>query len=121
MNEKGSNFVQLDDVKYLLHGWLPAWVILRCWDDKEFKQRLLGSPKETLTSLGFNLPDNLSITMHENKDDHIHLSIPTKNIDMMDIDELNAFVKDIKYRTSGACCATGTCDYKKVNLNGNSE
>lgn len=45
--------------------------------DTEFKQRLLADPKDTISGeLGINIPDSMTIKVHESDLETIHLALP---------------------------------------------
>lgn len=52
-------------------------LILRAWEDPEFKAALLRDPKATLeAALGVALPEDLTIFVHEQTPTEVHLVLP---------------------------------------------
>lgn len=53
-------------------------VLAKCWNDAAFKEKLLRNPKESLVEIGIEVPDNITIHVHENTNDQFHFVIPSK-------------------------------------------
>jgi len=52
-------------------------IIKKAWDDPSFKQALLSNPKETLKKeFNLEIPDNITLTVVEEANDHFYLTIP---------------------------------------------
>ena len=54
-----------------------ARIILKAWQDPDYKARLLADPKTVLMAEGFQIPDAATVTILENDAEHLHLVIPT--------------------------------------------
>lgn len=52
--------------------------IVKAWNDSEFLKRLKNSPKETLKEEGYDIPENLTINIHQNIEGSINLVLPSK-------------------------------------------
>jgi len=51
-------------------------IIARCWEDEEFKKRLIADPAKTFDAEGVNVPDGISIRVLEDTDQVQTLIIP---------------------------------------------
>jgi hypothetical protein len=51
-------------------------IITRCWEDEEFKKRLMADPAKILDAEGVNIPDGVSIRVVEDTDQVRTLIIP---------------------------------------------
>ena len=51
-------------------------IITRCWDDEEFKKRLMADPAKILDAEGVSVPDGVSIRVVEDTDQVRTLIIP---------------------------------------------
>jgi Nitrile hydratase, alpha chain len=51
-------------------------IITRCWEDEEFKKRLMVDPAKILAAEGVNVPDGVSIRVVEDTDQVRTLIIP---------------------------------------------
>ena len=71
-----------------------AWgkVIAQSWSDNDYKASLLDDPRAVLAEAGLNLPDDIEITVTEQKPGHMHLVLPPKpeNEGMLDEAALEA-------------------------------
>jgi hypothetical protein len=52
-------------------------IILKAWQDSNYKAQLLADPKTALRSEGFQIPETTAVTVLENDAQHLHLVIPT--------------------------------------------
>lgn len=56
-------------------------LITRAWEDQTFKAELMNNPRDVirreLEALGISLPENVSITVHEETPSQVHLVLPT--------------------------------------------
>jgi Nitrile hydratase, alpha chain len=52
-------------------------IILKAWQDPDYKARLLADPKTVLLAEGFQIPEATTVTVLENDAEHLHLVIPT--------------------------------------------
>lgn len=54
-------------------------LIKRCWEDDDFKNKLLADSKTVVEGLmGDKLPPGFSITVHEESQNQIHIVIPVR-------------------------------------------
>jgi Nitrile hydratase, alpha chain len=51
-------------------------IILKAWQDADYKSRLLADPKALLMAEGFQIPDATTVKILENDAEHLHLVIP---------------------------------------------
>ena len=63
-------------------------IITRCWEDEEFKKRLMADPKKVLDGEGVNVPDGVSIRVMEDTEQVRTLIIPPAP-SHLDDDQLN--------------------------------
>ena len=68
--------VKPNDISNLSKKWKK--IILALMDDPNLKHLLLQHPEETLLKLGFKVPDNQKVKIHENSEETLHLVIPQK-------------------------------------------
>ena len=65
-------------------------IVLKAWNDSEFKKKLLGSPKEVIqeemrkVNSELKLPDDLQVFVHEETPKAFHMTLP---LNPADIDE----------------------------------
>ena len=52
-------------------------IILKAWQDAEYKAQLLADPKAVLLAEGFQIPAATTVKVLENDAQHLHLVIPT--------------------------------------------
>ena len=71
-------------------------IIARCWEDEEFKKRLMADPAKILDAEGVNVPDGVSIRVVEDTDQVRTLIIPPEP-SHLDDDQLNGI-------TGGSLC-----------------
>ena len=62
---------------------LDKWkgIVAKAWNDEEFRSKLLNSPNEVLADNGVEVPDGLSVEVHENGPDTMHLVLPSNPLD----------------------------------------
>lgn len=56
----------------------PAKIITRCWQDEEFKNRLLAEPRAILEAEGVDVPEGFTIKVVEDTLQVCHFVIPCK-------------------------------------------
>ena len=56
---------------------IRAKIIARAWKDPEFKKRLIQNPKAALKEMGVQIPDNVKITIVEDKNNSYTFVLPT--------------------------------------------
>jgi hypothetical protein len=47
------------------HDKLRAQLIAKTWSDADFKAQLLRNPKQTMQDMGFEIPEGVSVEVHE--------------------------------------------------------
>jgi hypothetical protein len=57
---------------------LAVWdrVVLRSWQDPEFRQKLTDDPNAVLTEMGFRIPPGVRFVIVENTPDRRHVVLP---------------------------------------------
>lgn len=59
-----------------------AMVVQRAKEDQEFREQLKSAPKETIEKLlKVTIPDNITLVVHEDKKDKVHLVLPPVDIE----------------------------------------
>lgn len=53
-------------------------IIARCWEDEAFKRRLMADPLATLRWAGIPIPNGMTVKVHEDTEQVMHLVIPAK-------------------------------------------
>ncbi len=71
------------DMSQQIYGQL----VMRAWNDPEFKKRLSANPRETLKEIGLELPVDMSLEVHIQTPNHIHLVIPEKPPELGELTE----------------------------------
>ena len=64
-------------------------IITRCWEDEEFKKRLMADPAKILDAEGVNVPDGVSIRVMEDTEQVRTLIIPPAPF-LLDDDQLKS-------------------------------
>lgn len=59
----------------------------RAQDDPSLRQRLQAEPHAVLREAGLEVPDEVTITVHQNSDDELHLVLPRDPHAVLDPDE----------------------------------
>ena len=74
-------------------------VIAQSWSDDDYKANLLDDPRAVLAEAGLNVPDDVEITVTEEKSGHMHLVLPPKpeNEGMLDEAALEAVSGGVCY------------------------
>ncbi len=52
-------------------------IVRRAWRDPAFKSQLLASPRDVLAMAGIDIPDGVTIEVHENDAGTVHLVLPS--------------------------------------------
>lgn len=60
-------------------------IIAKCWDDKTFMQRLMAEPEATLQAEGIDVPDGMSVKVHNNTESAMHFVIPSRPTKLSDL------------------------------------
>jgi hypothetical protein len=53
-----------------------AKVFAACWKDDALKARFLADPKAVLAEYGLDVPANMNVTVVENSDNTVHITMP---------------------------------------------
>ena len=53
-----------------------AQLFAACWKDEALKARFMADPKAVLAEYDMPVPDNLDVTVVENADDSVHITLP---------------------------------------------
>lgn len=74
-------------------------VLTRAWKDPEFKKKLLANPKAVFRELGYELPANENLVIHENTKNTHHFVLPpqpaqARELSDMELQKLAAGSKD---------------------------
>lgn len=64
-------------------------LLAKCWSDASFRQAMMAHPVATMKAEGLDVPDGVSIAVHEASASHTVLVIPQKPTDLTD-DQLDA-------------------------------
>ena len=48
-----------------------------CWKDDALKARFMADPKAVLAERGIEMPDGMDVTVVENTDNTVHITLPT--------------------------------------------
>jgi hypothetical protein len=52
-------------------------LVERCWNDEDFRNRLLSNPLQVLREEGYNFPEGSKVHIHQNTPDHLNLILPS--------------------------------------------
>lgn len=56
---------------------ITSKIVARCWQDPDFKQRLLGNPKEVLAeAIGRQIPEHVEVKILEETPNNLYLVLP---------------------------------------------
>jgi hypothetical protein len=61
-------------------------LVLRCWSDPEFKNKLLSDPAGCIKSEGGSIPDGVDLEVYEDTETVLHLVIPARPVEVSDED-----------------------------------
>jgi hypothetical protein len=64
------------DIEKLTGPWRA--IIARCWEDDEFKKRLMSDPATVLKQNGVDVANGIQIRVLENTDKVLYLTLPAK-------------------------------------------
>ena len=53
-----------------------ADIFTKCWKDEAFKARFISEPKAVLTEHGLDVPDGINVSVVENTDSCVHITLP---------------------------------------------
>lgn len=84
----------------MTHEEMRAELIERAVTDEEFRQRLMADPKTAVKdALGLDLPDAISVQVHEDTATTSHLVLPpAANLSQTDLDAAAGGVTSAMYR-----------------------
>jgi hypothetical protein len=57
---------------------IRAQILARAWKDPEFKKKLLANPRSVFKELGYELPPNENIVVHEDSKNTHHFILPSQ-------------------------------------------
>ena len=81
-----------------------------CWKDDALKARFMADPKAVLAERGIDMPDGMDVTVVENTDNTVHITLPMApdgHADLSDEELSNAAGGDGLGSVSRGCgCAT---------------
>ena len=66
-----------------------ADLFVACWKDEAVKQRFMAYPKAVLAEHGMPVPDGIDVTIVENTDSCVHITLPIKPSGDLTDDELS--------------------------------
>ena len=55
-----------------------ASLFAACWKDESLKDRLMSDPKAVLSEFDLPVPDGVDVTVVENSDNRIHITLPAR-------------------------------------------
>ena len=64
-----------------------AALFAACWKDEALKARFLADPKVVLAEHGLEVPDGVEVTVVENTDDRVHITLPAPPADHGDLSD----------------------------------
>ena len=89
----------------------------RALRDSGFREALLADARGTLErEFGAVLPEGLTIKVHEETDDTIHLVIPGSSVDGDDLDDLDDPVNMLPDQKKSKCCTCGSSTHQTFNI-----
>lgn len=71
------------DMSQQIYGQL----VMRVWNDPEFKKKLTTNTRATLKEIGLNLPPDVELEIHIQTPKHVHLVIPEKPPELGELTE----------------------------------
>lgn len=85
---------------------LEEKIVARAWKDDAFRQKFVADPKGQFEEhLGTKLPEGLTMTAHEEDENHLHFVIPVKpreNLDELSDEDLEKVAGGVDLVTSAA-------------------
>ena len=75
--------VEEKDMSQQIYGQL----VMRVWNDPDFKKKLAANTRETLKEIGLELPPDIELDVHIQTPKHIHLIIPEKPPELGELSE----------------------------------
>jgi hypothetical protein len=57
-------------------------VAARALEEDDYRQQLIDDPVAVLTDAGLDVPEGVTLIVHENTEDVIHLVLPTQLVDL---------------------------------------
>jgi hypothetical protein len=71
-------------------------VAARALEEDDYRQQLIDDPVTVLTDAGLDVPEGVTLIVHENTEDVIHLVLPTQLVDLdLDTTSLIELLKHI--------------------------
>lgn len=89
---------------------MRAHIIKKASEDEAFRATLVAEPKATIEGeLGVTIPDGVTVQVHENTTQHVHLVLPPTG--KLSEKELTAAGGDTDVNTGISACSCDTCWY----------
>lgn len=70
-------------------------IIVKAWEDPDFKKQLLKDPKKILVQEGCKIPEDMKVFVHENTEKEFHFTLPKKPEGELSDEELEALTGGI--------------------------
>ena len=64
-----------------------ARLFAACWKDEALKQRFMADPSAVLAEYGMPVPDGMDVTVVENTDNTVHITMPVPPSRSMDLSD----------------------------------
>jgi len=90
------------------HQSVLAKIHAACWKDETFKVRFMNDPKAVLAEHGIDVPDRIEVTVVENTDDRVHITLPKAPSDHGDLSD-----EELEAAAGGASMAVQTMQYQR--------
>ena len=85
----------------------------RALRDSSFRQALMTDPRGTLErELGASIPEGMTIHVHEETDNEIHIVLPTRELEA-NLDDVAPMLGDPK---KSKCCTCGRSTHQTLNV-----
>lgn len=89
----------------------------RALRESGFREALLADPRGTLErEFGAVLPEGLTVKVHEESANTIHLVIPGSSVDGDDLDDLDDPVHMLPDQKKSKCCTCGSSTHQTFNI-----
>ncbi len=86
-------------------GKIWGKVVAQSWSDADYKSRVLDQPREVLAEEGFNIPEEVELSVSDGGPPKIHLVIPARPQNM------DSTVTDESLETMAAGMGSCGCEY----------
>ena len=64
-----------------------AKLFAACWKDEDLKARFMSDPKAVLAERGIDMPENMNVSVVENADECVHITIPAPPAGAMELSD----------------------------------